>query len=235
MGRAFVCAAAAAAALLTAPAAIAADWKDALEHQLRGGITITDTGMDRLRITKQGTIVVLQKEGVSGDLASDMTYLKINVRDGQVSQAGGFVASMQNKKTSRVFKPGDRFFVYKISVHDDDVQYFLITADTFDVSEKGSSKQTRYKALLNFEFPKGTLKDTTAEALGAPVRALIVAEEDVKTAASAPKTVALGQTPAQVEQALGKPDKIIDLGAKLTWVYKDIKVVFVDGKVADVQ
>jgi hypothetical protein len=48
-------------------------------------------------------------------------------------------------------------------------------------------------------------------------------------------TVELGQTPDQVKAALGAPDKVIKLGAKEVYVYKDIKVVFVDGKVSDVQ
>ncbi len=49
------------------------------------------------------------------------------------------------------------------------------------------------------------------------------------------KIVELGQTPEQVEKALGRPDKIVNLGAKKVYVYKDMKIVFTDGKVADVQ
>jgi hypothetical protein len=44
-----------------------------------------------------------------------------------------------------------------------------------------------------------------------------------------------GQTPDQVKAALGQPDKMINLGAKQIWVYKDIKVTFLNGKVSDVQ
>ena len=49
------------------------------------------------------------------------------------------------------------------------------------------------------------------------------------------KTIALGQTRLEVEAILGKPERIVDLGAKVTYVYKDMKVIFVDGKVSDVQ
>jgi hypothetical protein len=38
-----------------------------------------------------------------------------------------------------------------------------------------------------------------------------------------------------VKAALGQPDKIVNLGAKQIFVYKDIKVTFINGKVADVQ
>jgi hypothetical protein len=42
-------------------------------------------------------------------------------------------------------------------------------------------------------------------------------------------------TTDQVESALGKPDKIFNLGAKQIYVYKDVKVTFLNGKVSDVQ
>ena len=42
-------------------------------------------------------------------------------------------------------------------------------------------------------------------------------------------------TPEQVEAALGKPDKKVNLGAKQIYVYKDMKITFKDGKVSDVQ
>lgn len=50
-----------------------------------------------------------------------------------------------------------------------------------------------------------------------------------------PQTIEKGQTPEQVEAALGKPDKIVNLGAKQLYIYKDLKVTFVNGKVTDVQ
>ncbi len=50
-----------------------------------------------------------------------------------------------------------------------------------------------------------------------------------------PQTIEKGQTPDQVEAALGKPDKIVNLGAKQLYIYKDMKITFVNGKVSDVQ
>ena len=51
----------------------------------------------------------------------------------------------------------------------------------------------------------------------------------------APTTIELGQTTDQVVAALGPPSKIVKLGSKEIYVYKDLKVTFVDGKVSDVQ
>jgi hypothetical protein len=50
-----------------------------------------------------------------------------------------------------------------------------------------------------------------------------------------PQTIEKGQTTDQVQGSLGKPDKIVNLGSKQIWVYKDLKVTFVNGKVSDVQ
>jgi uncharacterized membrane protein YgcG len=50
-----------------------------------------------------------------------------------------------------------------------------------------------------------------------------------------PVQIEKGQTPDQVKAAIGTPDKIINLGAKQIYVYKDIKVTFINGKVSDVQ
>ncbi len=50
-----------------------------------------------------------------------------------------------------------------------------------------------------------------------------------------PQTIEKGQTPDQVVAALGQPDKIVNLGAKQLYIYKDLKVTFLNGKVSDVQ
>ena len=39
----------------------------------------------------------------------------------------------------------------------------------------------------------------------------------------------------QVQQALGAPLKTVNLGAKQIYVYKDLKITFLNGKVSDVQ
>lgn len=53
---------------------------------------------------------------------------------------------------------------------------------------------------------------------------------------TAPVTLRLGMTPEEVELAQGaRPQKVIDLGGKKIFVYSDMKITFVDGKVTDVQ
>ena len=45
----------------------------------------------------------------------------------------------------------------------------------------------------------------------------------------------MGQTPDQVAAALGKPVQIFNLGAKVIYKYKNLKITFVNGKVTDVE
>ena len=50
-----------------------------------------------------------------------------------------------------------------------------------------------------------------------------------------PTQIGLGQTVDQVTAALGQPTKIVKAGAKQIYIYKELKVTFVNGKVSDVE
>jgi len=78
--------------------------------------------------------------------------------------------------------------------------------------------------------PHCAVSTTTGQTVGAPVVPQNGAPSDAP-----PPTVALGQTPVQVTAILGQPKQIIDLGAKQIYKYPDMKVVFINGKVSDVQ
>jgi hypothetical protein len=54
-------------------------------------------------------------------------------------------------------------------------------------------------------------------------------------AQAAPASVEMGQTPDQVQAAMGAPTRVANLGSKVIYYYNGMKVVFQDGKVADVQ
>jgi len=53
--------------------------------------------------------------------------------------------------------------------------------------------------------------------------------------AAGPVTISLGQSMADVQSMNGPPDKVVDLGAKKIYMYKNLKITFTDGKVSDVQ
>lgn len=54
--------------------------------------------------------------------------------------------------------------------------------------------------------------------------------------AAVPANISAGQTPDQVKSAFGEPATKAKAGArKEIWVYRNLKVTFVDGKVSDVE
>jgi hypothetical protein len=53
--------------------------------------------------------------------------------------------------------------------------------------------------------------------------------------AADPARVKKGQTPEEVQKAMGKPRSIVDLGEKLIYVYPNLSLVFLNGKLTDVQ
>jgi hypothetical protein len=55
------------------------------------------------------------------------------------------------------------------------------------------------------------------------------------TSPSVTPTVALGQTIGQVTATMGAPKQIVDLGSKKIYTYPYMKIIFIDGKVNDVQ
>jgi hypothetical protein len=53
--------------------------------------------------------------------------------------------------------------------------------------------------------------------------------------ADAPPTLTLGLSIDEVRAIQGEPEKVVDLGSKRIYVYKDLKITFIDGKVSDIQ
>jgi hypothetical protein len=53
--------------------------------------------------------------------------------------------------------------------------------------------------------------------------------------AGPPVSISMGQTIDEVTGSVGQPTRIVDLGAKKIYIYKEMKVTFKNGKVTDVQ
>ena len=212
----------------------ASDWKDNLKDSLEKTYPLTHRAtMSPDRITQQGVVLVIRKEGIAADPSSDARFSTTYVTDGQLSEQGGATVAFFGKRNTRVFKPGEKVYVIDIKVGDDYVMLELLSCDMFDFTQRGSTRQTRYKSALSFKFDKGLLPELDPEKIKATISSVVSTESEA--AAQNTKTISLGQTPEQVKAILGEPEKIVNLGPKVTYVYKDMKVVFQDGKVADVQ
>jgi hypothetical protein len=95
----------------------------------------------------------------------------------------------------------------------------------------GSSQFLRFEAYVRFEFAKDYLASADYADIKKTISAVLKTADEV----TAGKTIEMGQTIEQVERILGKPENIVKLGDKTIYTYKNLKVVFLNGKVADVQ
>jgi hypothetical protein len=95
-------------------------------------------------------------------------------------------------------------------------------ADELKEADKQAS-QTEQQVLAEATPPP----DASADAPTAPAAAT--------AGQGAPVTIALGQTPDQVKAGMGNPARIVNLGTKIIYVYSDLKVTFLNGKVSDIQ
>jgi hypothetical protein len=205
-------------------------WQKTLENALKETYKLTKTAtFSANRVTSPGAIYVVTQEGVLGDLADDATVMVTKVQDGRVLQPGGIFG----KATSRPFKQGEKVFIRDISVKEDAVLIQVLSTETFSVNQKGSTQQSRYKGALRFEIPPRLLSQMRAEEFKPLVSKVIRLDSD--TGNGGPKTIELGQSIAQVESVLGQPSTVVKLGGKTIYSYKDMKVVFVNGRVSDVQ
>ena len=167
----------------------------------------------------------------------------------------GHAPPSQLQTASRNFVTGEKFWVTRIDVQPDGVVFSLFTDAIQDV---------RYYSTLKFLYPKGATPSTD-QVLSTVAEVLKVQpDDDAKTDdkggdqqqaggdanqqpaaadanqqpaadAAPPATVEIGQTVDDVIGILGQPTKIINLGPKQIYVYKDLKVTFIKGKVTDAQ
>jgi hypothetical protein len=181
---------------------------------------------------------------------------------GKKALLGHFSQTQSQGQTTKLFAKGDKVYPTKIEVNaeKDMVTMGIVACDTCNKTDP----PTYNKAAVVFVFPKGSLAKASAGDVEDTIGQLLAISEDSQqqdqaggdqnqqgqggqdqqggqqqqaqqAPAAEPQTIEKGQTPDQVQGSLGKPDKIVNLGSKQIWVYKDLKVTFVNGKVSDVQ
>lgn len=201
--------------------------------------TLDDVNLGEMVVIPKGSMAMAtiteavpkRRMARGGKLGMNIDYVrlpsegKLALRGVQQGSGGGHTGAMTGAivATSIVFFPAAPFFLF---MHGKDM-----------VIPKGH-EVTVY---TNSDYaPVGV--QAPAPAAAAPAAATdsaappaVPATTDTSPSPAGPVTISLGQTIAEVETINGKPDKIIDLGAKKIYVYKDLKITFTDGKVSDVQ
>jgi len=167
------------------------------------------------------------------------------------------------EQTTRLMQVGEKVYPSKIVVNlpKDQVTIGIVACDSCN----NVSPTTFYKADVVFQFAKGSLATANPSQVEDTIAALLAIDDSGGDQGGGqqggndqqgnsqggnnqgggqaqqqgpppePQQIEKGQTPDQVKAALGVPDKIVNLGAKQIYVYKDLKVTFLNGKVSDVQ
>ena len=175
--------------------------------------------------------------------------------------SGSGLGKMGKTQTTRLMQVGEKVYPSKIAVNlpKDQVIIGIIACDSCN----NTSPTTFYKADVVFQFAKGSLANTSPSQVEDTIAGLLAIEDSPgdqggngqqggndqqgnnqgggggqaqqQPPPPEPQQIEKGQTPDQVKAALGTPEKIVNLGPKQIYVYKDLKVTFLNGKVSDVQ
>ena len=213
---------------------------------------------DRLRATQLGTVLVIQKDGMGASLANEMVTFGNNYKDGRIKHTLGGSLFHQTY-TIRDIQAGERLYLLKTEVKDTGVTFNVQSCEACDGSPSDFDPMP-YRAALTFQYPKGYWTNTGYAQIQQAISEVFafangpdtsmqpnpepVAPSGTQFAQQPPPApvpqqepvkIGLGQTADQVVAGLGQPDKVVDLGSKKIYIYKDLKITFVDGKVSDVQ
>jgi len=227
-------------------------------EQLKAQYKLVKTGSDAygLTVVDPGTVLDVQKGGLLGVPPQNAVFCPAKFQDGSLKAPNGFCAAMV-QQVSRYLQVGTKVYPIKIDVNleKDKVSFQVMECDSCN----GVQQPSFYKSEVNFQFAKGTLRNTSVSQVEDTIGQVLAIDSGGDSQQQGnqgaqnqdsnqgggqaqqqgpppePQQIEKGQTPAQVKAALGNPDKIVNLGAKQIFVYKDLKVTFLNGKVSDVQ
>ena len=239
---------------------LAAKYKVAKIGQDSSGISVTDPGTvlvikkgGILSVTSSNMVVIPsyvkdgQVHSANGNAMAGVSKL---LKWKNVSDPTGSTTA-----ETKFLTIGEKVYVSKIDVNrkDSKVSMAIIECDSCNSVQDASQR----KAQVVFQFPKdylagadgGQVADVISQVL--EIQPEEAAQQDQpqdaqgaqgqqqaqqpEAPAQPPPTIQLGQTMDEVKGLLGEPTKVVNLGVKQIFIYKDMKVVFLRGKVADVQ
>lgn len=210
-----------------------------------GGRTVVETGTV-LEVKKGGLVAVAQFPKTLGVCPSKYEGGDLK---GPSSCAEGFGGV--GAQNIRYFAVGEK--VYPVMIKLDPKKDKITVAVIECQPSNGDAGPSSYMSSVVFQFTKGYLGTAPAAQIENTIGQVFTISSDQtppqsETKTGAPNTqegteepppetptIRIGQTIDEVVAALGKPDTIVDLGAKQIYKYKDLKVTFVNGKVSDVQ
>ncbi len=207
-----------------------------------------------ITVVEPGTVLEVRKGGIVGSTPRSIAMCPSKFEDGNLKGTSPMCVAMLGQQNIRYLTVGEKVYPIKMEVNvaKDKVVFAILECDSCNGVQDPSS----FKSEIIFQFARGSLANADAGQVEDTIgQVLAISNGDdaqqgqgdqqgggnaqpAPAAADAqpdPQEIHLAQTIEQVVAALGKPAKTVDLGAKQIYVYKDLKVTFVNGKVADVQ
>jgi hypothetical protein len=227
--------------------------KQDIEQQLQSQYPPTKLAGDKLRIAQPGSVLLVQIDGMFASPMSEFAFAN-SYKDGRIKRSAAS-ALIHNAQTSRELQAGEKVYLLKTEVKDAGIVFSLQSCIACDGSDV-DLVQMAYRASLTFQYPKGYLETADFAQIQRTIGQVFAFADNgsangpgsmeppvAQTAQPAPlprpqaepAKIALGQTIDQVTANLGQPGKVVDLGRKKIYIYRDLKITFLDGKVSDVQ
>jgi hypothetical protein len=236
---------------------------DQLKKEIK--LTKMGTDSTGTSVTDAGAVLVLKKGGVYGvPQSTSVIVAPSTFKDGELHQPG-MAQKMIISKISKLLKADEKVYVTKIDVNAkaDKVVLTIVECDSCNnvqdpSSYKGAIQFQFPKGYLE-KADAGQVTDVIHQVLAVPTDAdnkndnnnqqqaqggdqqqqgqdqQQQQQQAPAQQAAAPANIVLGMALNDVTTALGQPEKMVNLGKKQIYVYKDLKITFVDGKVTDVQ
>jgi hypothetical protein len=243
--------------VLVALASFAAAQAVTLQEQLNAEYKPVQMAGNGTVVVEPGTLLSVQKGGIISVPWKAVVHCAAKFQDNTLHPSTGFCAGMM-KSVSQYLQKGNKVYPLKIEVNLDKakISFQVVSCDSCN----GVDPATGMKGEVVFQFAKGYLEKANAGEVEDLIGQVFAISNDDQQAQGGdsgqqgnqqasqqapaqpqpeqqaePQTIQLGMSPDQVQGALGKPDKIFNVGAKQIYVYKDVKVTFLNGKVSDVQ
>lgn len=211
-------------------------------------------------LRQAGSVLLVHKYGIGALPGSGVAVLAnsfgSNYKDGRIRHDKVSDFLQGRAEGLRNLTVGEGVYLLKIQVTDSSVILYVQACGACDPA---APHPYPVRATVTFPFGKGFLDNTPIEQIQQTIaEVFVVANYNSGTQtpqpppppgnetsappanspvdpAREPVRIELGQTIDQVQAILGKPEKMVDLGSKKIYVYKDLKITFLDGVVSDVQ
>jgi hypothetical protein len=225
-----------------------------LQDQLSAQYKTVKIGPDGEVAGDPGTLMVIQNSGLIGVPFQAVALCPAKFKDNVLHLSVGFCAGMM-QNVSGHFAKGAKVYPLKLDVNvgKEKISFQVVGCKACN----HANVPFPHKAEVVFEFDKGYLEKASASQVEDVIgQVFTITTEDEQQAQSdgaadqqpaaqpapadqspqaEPQTIQVGMTTDQVQAALGKPEKIFNVGSKQIYTYKDVKITFLDGKVSDVQ